>query len=307
LKSGSLSSYRGALQSNRARHVGDCDASATVAGKPSGCRIVQLLHAWVQDNAPGARVAIGDLNGRAIGGTHVSRILLGIMAVGLTTAQALAADPGAPIPAGPTIDWSGVYAGVHGGQVWGRHHVEDVDPFNLDPPRYDLSPSGLMGGVQGGLNYLMGRYVLGIEADATFGRISGSVDPAYTSVDEATIDVSLLASARIRAGWLLTDSTMLFATGGLGFAHWTDRNFIGGTQFGGDYDQSKTGWTLGVGVETVLTEHLSIKAEYMHYDFGSWSAPSPGGVFWAINDDMFRTSFDSVRVGLNYRFGGGIH
>jgi len=69
-----------------------------------------------------------------------------------------------------------------------------------------------------------------------------------------------------------------------------------------------TGWTLGGGAEYFLTRSISLKAEYLHFDFGTQRAyqtttvadpPTPVGYQFNNWHDV---SFDSVKAGIAYHF-----
>lgn len=194
-------------------------------------------------------------------------------------------------------DWTGFYVGLHAGYGFGENRVADDNPTLF----YEIEPAGLIAGGQLGYNHQFGSFVIGIEADGTLGDLDESTEPSDPSgaFDVATIEIDYLASVRLRAGYA-TESTLFYVTGGVGFAAWTDRNFIGGLEFGSGADHDRTGWTAGVGVEYAVDANWSAKLEYLHYGFDE--EIQPPSAFWYIGSDYFETSFDTVKVGLNYRF-----
>jgi opacity protein-like surface antigen len=83
------------------------------------------------------------------------------------------------------------------------------------------------------------------------------------------------------------------------------------------YDNTKTGWTAGGGVEYAPIEfpNWSLKAEYLYVDLGkTYIATSGAGLFPIVGAAVLATPgffvaahdpatrFHTVRVGLNYRF-----
>jgi outer membrane immunogenic protein len=100
---------------------------------------------------------------------------------------------------------------------------------------------------------------------------------------------------------------LIYGTAGAAFAD-TRLQFC---QNGGCLSDSQTrnGWVAGGGVEYGLLDNLSVKAEYLHADFGDHNYFDPR-VFSTqtgtiINTRKTSLTDDIVRVGLNYRFGWG--
>jgi outer membrane immunogenic protein len=73
----------------------------------------------------------------------------------------------------------------------------------------------------------------------------------------------------------------------------------------------KAGWTAGAGIEGALGGGWSAKLEYLYIDLGKTeltaaTAVTVGGATVAANTSQtFRTTDNIVRVGLNYKWGGG--
>jgi opacity protein-like surface antigen len=166
-------------------------------------------------------------------------------ACGLALGGVAAAQP--PLAAPPTVDWTGVYAGLNiGGDVFDNPFrgsgvtvqqltTADVGPgFASDPPAFFKTIGGrgedsdwLWGG-QLGFNQQMGSFVWGIEGDANelFGQARNSA--LYALAPTALTDASAVGIVRTadprwqvtvgpRVGWS-TGSLLLYATGGAAFA-----------------------------------------------------------------------------------------
>jgi outer membrane immunogenic protein len=235
---------------------------------------------------------------------RIATFSLAAIALAGSVSFAGAADLGAPRTpiaaaiAAPADVWTGFYVGAHLGYGWGSHRVVDDNPAVF----YSLRPTGILGGLQAGYNWQINRFVLGVEADASFASISRRAAPQVAVVDQVSTQATFLGSARVRAGFA-AGSALIYATGGLAIGSWNDHNFIGGVEFGNGWKHTRVGWALGAGVEYAVTRNLSVRLEYLHYDFGSYIKPP--AAFWGIGSDHFRTSFDTVRVGFNYRFSTG--
>jgi outer membrane immunogenic protein len=97
--------------------------------------------------------------------------------------------------------------------------------------------------------------------------------------------------------------TLLYGKGGFAFLD-ANRTFstklvgVGATNI-----NTFTGWTLGGGIEHVINPAWSLKAEYLHFDFGDQDFSLNG----LANPSRFRETLeiDTVKVGVNYHFGTG--
>jgi outer membrane immunogenic protein len=203
-----------------------------------------------------------------------------------------------------------------------------------------LKPKGGIGGGQFGYNYRINpTWVVGLEADlqASNEHASNSqsastngvfIAPFITGLTSSTVGttfdarISWFGTARARAGVLITPTTLLYGTGGLAFGGATvsgsgaaNINLVaciprigciptGSASGAFAFSQSttKTGWTLGGGVEGALTGNWTWKAEYLYLDLGTESG-SVADNFGGIASWSAKVTDNIVRVGLNYKFG----
>ncbi|WP_398482837.1 outer membrane protein, partial [Tardiphaga sp.] len=78
-------------------------------------------------------------------------------------------------------------------------------------------------------------------------------------------------------------------------------------QFAGSTRNTKTGYSVGGGIEHAWTGNWTVKAEYLYYDLGTNDVTVPilpgvagsGGYI-----SSFKNDGHIVRAGLNYKFGG---
>jgi outer membrane immunogenic protein len=64
----------------------------------------------------------------------------------------------------------------------------------------------------------------------------------------------------------------------------------------------RDGYTVGAGLEYMFAPNWSAKIEYQYYNFGSTTFTSgPADIFGT----RFRDDDQTVKVGVNYRFGWG--
>ncbi len=67
--------------------------------------------------------------------------------------------------------------------------------------------------------------------------------------------------------------------------------------------QTRTGWTVGAGVEYAFSGPWSAKIEYDYMDFGTKSATFTGGIFPGAPFPFgIKQQLSVVELGLNYRF-----
>jgi outer membrane immunogenic protein len=236
-----------------------------------------------------------------------------------------------PPPPPPVFSWTGCYLGGQIGGGWG-HKDFSTDRLNFftDHPgenfRDDIS--GVLAGGQVGCDWQFApNWVIGIEGAAAWADIKGSTDVAThdaTGTVEAKTD--FLASVTGRVGWT-SDRWLLFGKGGVAWAR--DKYSFRGltdvpgcmgippqiiacavepnTPFDFNASETRTGWTVGAGVEWAFLNNWSVKLEYDFYDFGNHQlnfADSTGN-----NDEVVPVNIDqriqTIKLGVNYRFWGG--
>jgi outer membrane immunogenic protein len=230
----------------------------------------------------------------------MKKFLLGSAALIAFAAPALAADlPARPYTKAPVYtapaavyNWTGFYIGGHvGGAFAGNNSLQGSD-------------GRFLGGVQGGFDYQFAtNWVLGAEAQYSWlanNNNSGVLFPGGTLV---TGNSNQLGSVTGRLGYTWGPA-LLYAKGGYA---WRDRNNIGvstgGVPVGFTTDGShKDGYTVGAGLEYMFAPSWSAKVEYQYYNFGSTTftgGPAP------IIGTRFRDDEQTVKAGINYRFGWG--
>ena len=136
-----------------------------------------------------------------------------------------------------------------------------------------------------GFNHDMGDFVFGLDGDISLLTNDNRLEMKET-VDA---DYDWFATARVRAGYDL-DGTLLYATGGLAAL---SADFEAD---GDSHSETFIGWTAGGGIEHMMTESISIKAEALFADFGSENF-SLAGDDTDIDADMV-----VVRAGISFRF-----
>jgi outer membrane immunogenic protein len=207
--------------------------------------------------------------------------------------------------------------------------------FGSDRARLD----GALAGIQAGYNKQINRWVLGVEGDVQWTGQRGDLTicpvvpgtapvpcPGATGTQFGTANYRLpwFGTLRGRAG-VTFDRVLLYATGGLAVGE-IKANYVDGTLGGttlnplatGSFNTTRAGWVVGAGAEAALGRNWSIKAEYLHMDFGNVDqSVAANGVPLSITIGNFITTIsqsltssfrtrvtdDVFRVGVNYRFG----
>ena len=215
-----------------------------------------------------------------------SVMLLGVAGVANAADLIVEDAPMAEIAA--TGDWTGAYVGGHIGWVNGT-----VDFETLPTPGFadSYGIDGWLLGAQGGYNWQMDTFVLGLEGDVSLGDVVSDEDLSGF-IDR---QINWEASLRARAG-VAFDAILLYATAGVAVANST-------SEIIGLFDDTQThvGWTVGVGAEAMVAENVSAKLEYRYSDFGSqqydfFTLLPPG-----LSTDSSITQH-SLTAGVNFHF-----
>ena len=165
--------------------------------------------------------------------------------------------------------------------------------------------------------------VFGVEADFNYLNTSPTaldIEPDLGVGTETTSlksNIDWFGTLRGRAGFVVHDQLLLYATGGLAYArvdHTLSDDCVGcGTPPApginlGTFSQSdkktKVGWTVGGGVELVHDAHWLLRAEALYVDLGSdgqsYVVVTPAGTGTA--DTKWDDQFWVARLGVAYKF-----
>lgn len=232
-------------------------------------------------------------------------------------------------PAPQVNSWTGVYLGVNAGAGMGFDgtSIAGTDAngqlataTGLVPGDLRSNPRGFAGGGQIGANWQVSSFVLGIEADAQYSRISGEAVQNITAAPlglpigvatSSSQELQAFGTLRGRLGFLPWQNVMLYGTGGGAVGHIKGTSSVALTApapFAATatdaWSDTKFGWTAGGGIEAALVQGWSVKAEYLYLDFGKRNGTMAAVVAGA--PVSFATAQDEryhiVRVGLNKAF-----
>ena len=236
------------------------------------------------------------------------------------------------IPVAYVPAWAGFYLGAHIGAAWENNDNNGLYYFGGPDDVYlplgwgnnnNNDQANAFGGAQLGYNFQGGNFVYGIEVDLggmSLGNQSHHIAriPGYGQGEAAVAGSTAYLGGDGNNGGFYGDVTgrlgyswgnwMVYAKGGFawlesdlkvkGVRVWDD-NSVSGLWSNGNND-TLTGWTVGGGVEWKLNPNWSIKAEYLHFDFGDythWVYDTGSTAFWRTHTNP---TLDTVKLGFNY-------
>ena len=207
-------------------------------------------------------------------------------------------DAGLPVKALPAVaSWAGPYLGLGLGLRTSRADATTTS-LTIGGDPQDLTGSATSEPLDGtafravpylGWNWQVApHWVVGVEADAGFADqtttfsgihfVPGPGGISGRSADSLALKTSWDASARGRLGFLVTPTTLVYATGGSAWQRFDVTSICASTGACAPSaftpvvvtsSTTKAGWTIGGGVETALWSNWFVRAEYRYADFGS--------------------------------------
>ena len=234
----------------------------------------------------------------------------------------------APAPMTQPMTWTGFYGGLGIGYGRGASNtnITPGEPAGLPNgvvgsgklvfgnQSYNPSVSGFFGSARLGYDVQRGNFVFGGLIEGTAGKISGSEtissqssigvkiienDGPLPGGGTAHASYSNLMSVAVRGGPLVNDgNTLLYGRLGMSRAKLDARVE---PEFGASASGSSTGTgvNVGLGAEHLLTESISVFAEYNYHDVGTSFTMTPDdGPSWDVKGKGLHT----VTMGVNFRF-----
>lgn len=180
---------------------------------------------------------------------------------------------------------TGPYAGVNFGYGMGSGNgkmntANKIGGASTANFNNDLGLKGFRGGLHLGYGKLFqNKFYLGLEGSADLSNTSGKLDTAGPDIGEGQTKFNLDAKRREAFGLALRAGTMFgsmlaYAKIGVETAKWkfkaSQSNYLAGVggAIAGTTDKSKnerlTGLVLGLGMETMLTDHVIFGGEWTH-------------------------------------------
>lgn len=152
------------------------------------------------------------------------------------------------------------------------------------------------------------------------------VTPAFPVTYSLSEKLDWFGTVRGRIGPTVTPTLLAYVTGGLAYGNVSTTGSVSGTNIigpnGGGATNTpfantvssstlKTGWTVGVGLEGVISGNWTAKIEYLYVDLGTVSSSfgtalvAPSGALAGSSSTAHITD-NVLRAGINYRFGGPV-
>jgi outer membrane immunogenic protein len=227
----------------------------------------------------------------------------------------------APPPvAAPLYDWTGFYGGVDVGYSWGGSHATTYSSALATTYTESIPHRGWEASIEGGYCWQQSPttpYVACLEARYDFprehsGTNTSTTIPLTTTTNTTHVDPFLIGP---HLGFLTDQNhTMVYAAGGLAVGEVGGSSIgtgVGGTSTATPGNKTTTGWFLGAGIEQMIDQHWSVKAEYDYVRFSGNGAVAPyTGTEYALLTGSGSTAslgghaYDNIfTAGIDYHLG----
>lgn len=217
-----------------------------------------------------------------------------------STAQAQGASNPFNWSAPTAVNWTGFYIGGQGSYQWSGVDVSFEHELPGLGTGANLSTDGWMGGVHGGVQQQIGRWVFGVDLSADWGKNSGSASQPWTvgpgiecirfvgcfgfeaagsDSIRASLDRLFTASGRLGYAW---DNWLVYAKGGYASAKISTASHLTGEAEGclfacagfswdasGTTEKTHQGWTLGGGFAVMIARNVSFGVDYNYIRLGA--------------------------------------
>jgi outer membrane immunogenic protein len=238
--------------------------------------------------------------------------------------SAFAAPPPAYLPPVPIFSWTGLYFGGQIGYAW-DHDSQQVTAFvPAIPPvivdgeivvpgvpatfltdSFSSSPQGVIGGAHIGYNLQINQWVAGLEGTVDGTSVSKTVFDPFSGINVST-KAPIQGSIRARAG-VAWDRALIYVTGGGAFTNITNNYSLFGVGIPSEsISKTRSGWTVGAGIDYAVTNNWSVRVEYRYSDFGHYTdtpfvalVVPPLGASLAVQHHLTQ---NQVQVGFSYKF-----
>jgi outer membrane immunogenic protein len=194
-----------------------------------------------------------------------------------------------------TPRWGGAYIGAQIGGAWGKTSA-DSGPLTGFNQTYGYNSQGAVGGAYLGYNIVTNGLVWGVEGDLEASGLSKDGIGTLGYLHRTKLD--WLGSVRGRLGFT-SGPALFYATGGVAFGDVKITKAVTPTTLPfAEYGGTRTGYTIGAGLDYAFASNLIGRLEYRYTDLGKQDFSST-----AVNSiDSSRFDFHAVRAGIAYKF-----
>ncbi|MFD1881712.1 outer membrane protein [Paracoccus pacificus] len=236
------------------------------------------------------------LNAMVFAAAAASVVGSGAVAGGFTPAVEEVAPIVEVAPALPM--WQGGYVGGTLGYAFSGDDRVGLSP-NAGGASYDvdkLKLSGLNGGIRAGYRWQRNAWVFGTELGIEGGNVKDSFS---TDGYDGSMKVKNVLALRSKIGRAMDNGLLVYGIGGI--ARGKFDYSVEGTGPAGvaniNESFSKTGYIVGLGVEKMINERMSITGEYEYANFGKTELNGTSGLATRATPD-----YHNIKVGVNFRF-----
>jgi outer membrane immunogenic protein len=241
----------------------------------------------------------------------MKKLMLASAALASLSIPALAADLAVKAPVLPSFTWTSCFLGAHAGGSWGRKDITDpvalVEENAFLTPATgvttgQVNPSGAVIGGQFGCDYQFApNWVAGVEGSASGATMKGSTTVDLVDVGDTarvTARTDFLGSVTGRLGYAV-DRWLYYVKGGAAWAG--DKYTVVGNGFGFEGLDTRSGWTVGAGIEWAFSRNWSARLEYDYYGLGTRTIQMTDSIngFGPAPIDV-KQSVQTMKLGVNF-------
>jgi len=245
----------------------------------------------------------------------------------LAVNSAYAADLAPPpvyVPPPPQFSWTGCHIGANIGVATGRNSWQDtlpdgnIDGFGATVFTNRTAITNTSGGIYGGqigCDYQFAAYpvVIGLEGTINGANIEGTNQDEFNAPWTLRQRIPLFGTVTGRVGYAVpgASNVLLYFRGGAVFAENRFEIENSGVTLG-TLSTSRTGWTVGAGVEWAFAPAWSFFVEGNYYDLGKNATETFNNFFAVENASVLppftintHTTYEDIKLGVNFHFFSG--
>jgi outer membrane immunogenic protein len=172
-------------------------------------------------------------------------------------------------------DWTGVYTGMTlgGARSLGVLELDDLGAGVALPDSVEIPALGPTGGLHAGFNLQSGNFIYGLEGQASWTHLDGTVEGSNF---DAEASLTALLSLRARLG-VAFDRMMIYSTAGIAAGNSSFNVDAGKGAADAAASGVVAGGVVGLGAEYAVNDNISLRAEGKYYHLQSQSAVGDSG------------------------------